>query len=450
MVKPSDLKPVDPDGWQVDDPIQPDPIPESNAVLRRGGSMAAKRGNSLTNAIPMVSLPAEPFLMASAAAERDDLSMASVGDIESGGGSRGSVEVDREEEDSEEDAKPKEAPEAYRRSVRSLTSTNTLDNSSSIRAPTGVTTQRSLYTSPGLLAPSFRSSPSIGTVSMNPSTVLASAGESGRPIVVSLNGVEMEVEEGLAVTLGLLLGPDTGVNHFLYVNDVFAPMKRDGASEAGLVFEEGMKLKTVAYPSLKPLDIIYWYIMRTFPTYHEVSRALSSPWGLTWWSSFSVLLTSALARPLIQLTNSDPTVLVITVISAARIVDTILSNTIYRLMLEGKLRVGMLLVALMAAQLGAMVAGSIPLKCLGLMEYRLVPELLALWFVVFPAIHAGWIALGVESRARPKGGEAGWDLILAFAVVVPVLGLVAGFFVDFDLRWRIGYVNPLTCEPWRG
>ncbi|KAJ3097471.1 hypothetical protein HDU96_000376 [Phlyctochytrium bullatum] len=266
---------------------------------------------------------------------------------------------------------------------------------------------------------------------------IGSLAQTPQPVHLSLNDTPIEIMEGTPITLSLL---NLSTNYFLYANDEYVQLGKDGSPVKPLLASADMKLKTYAYPALFPLDIIYWVILRHAPSTKQVSDALQSPWGIVIYNCMMALVTALLARPLIKRAGST-TEVVVSVISGARILDTLLRDTVYKLLGQGHLKRRMVLICLITAQASAMITGSISLRCMSLLEFRAIPMLAAFLEVVWPLMHAGWILLGVLE----KTGTVSAPTALLGGVVAPLLALGIGLGVDISRRVHMGWVDPFTC-----
>ncbi|KAJ3212487.1 hypothetical protein HDU67_003778 [Dinochytrium kinnereticum] len=225
------------------------------------------------------------------------------------------------------------------------------------------------------------------------------------PVRLIVNGMPFEVMEGTPISLSLLnLGP----NYLLYVNDTYIQMSQDGMPIERLNAASNMVLTTI--------------------------DTLQSTWGLVIYNCFIAIVTALLARPLIKRAGSTSEI-VVSVISGARILDSLLRDTIYKLLSQGTLTRRMFLLALLTAQLAAMIAGSISLNCLSLFEFRAIPIFIVLCEVVFPLIHAGWIMIGVLEKA----GSVSNGLAVVGGVVFPVIVMVGLGGFDLVMRARMGW-----------
>ncbi|KAJ3330572.1 hypothetical protein HDU76_005335 [Blyttiomyces sp. JEL0837] len=262
---------------------------------------------------------------------------------------------------------------------------------------------------------------------------------SNATVTVLLNNIPFQVLENTPISLQLL---NLGMCNFLYVDGVYVQLKRDGVPEDDIILaKDGMVLRTEAYPPIFPLDLMYWTFMRHIPSRTKIATFLSSPWGTVTYNCINLMITALLARPLLN-SNQTTVQVVVSVITGARIVDTLVNDTLYTLLNNGTLRFIHILTILMAAQSAAMITGSIPIyPCIKLLEYRLIPSLLLLYTQGFPFMHRVWIVLGTFKK---QGVVSEWVVLLGVWGPV-VLGVLAGL-VDGVLRVRTGWVDPLTCQ----
>ncbi|KAI9339769.1 hypothetical protein DFJ73DRAFT_565207 [Zopfochytrium polystomum] len=268
---------------------------------------------------------------------------------------------------------------------------------------------------------------------------------SSETVLIKLNGVEFEVSKNSSISLGLL-----GVNrsHFLYVNGEFVKLNRDGTPRSKIDVTSQMTVETFSYPNLWPLDFVYWASMNHAPTRKELSKMLDQPWGIVTYNCVLMLLTAALARPVIN-RSANTAQIVVSVISGARIVDLFLKDTVYKLLSQSRLTTSHFLVVLFVAQLSAMTAGSISISCFRLLEFRAVPFLLIGYVLLVPLTHKMWTLLGAWVGARTSRGSGRWGVVeysaVLFGVSGPFFVVCVWLYAETTNRLSLGSVDLFVC-----
>ncbi|KAI8840271.1 hypothetical protein BC829DRAFT_403310 [Chytridium lagenaria] len=423
MPQPTSLKPVDPDGWKVDPPQQPPPKP---TTLRRhrprsdketGPSIDSRRQESdhrIDDSLQVLSPAAEEEMDVS-----DQILLSALSDAEDG--------YDRT-------TLPGRTPSVW---VTSTTSSYppTFHSTKTSSTKHAFPTPPQSRDGNDSLAPRDMDSEATSLDSRTPSFSSATGGTG--MIQLTLNGAPFEVAEGTPITLSLLnLTP----HYFLYVNGTYTQLTLDGIPLTPIEAHPSMSLKTIAYPSIFPLDIIYYLTLKYFPTRKQVSTALQTTWGIVIYNCCIAIITAGLARPLIKRAGSTSEI-VVSVISGARILDTLLRDTLHKLLIQGTLTRRMTLLVLFIAQLSFMIAGSISLKCMSLLEFRGIPILAVMLECVCPMLHAGWVLLGVLVKA----GTVSRAVAVVVGVGVPVAVVIAVGILEVTLRAKMGVVDPFTC-----
>ncbi|KAJ1561789.1 hypothetical protein HK405_002843, partial [Cladochytrium tenue] len=285
-----------------------------------------------------------------------------------------------------------------------------------------------------------------GTVDWHPSPP-----GGGKTAGVTLNGMQVSLPAGVLLGLSLLGAPPCC---FLYVDGEFVRLSRRGVPSRPITVRDGMNIVVQEYPAFWPADTIYWTVMNYTPSRKDVSEAAESAWGHVAYNTFNMMATALVSRPLINLSGSTIQAIA-AVISTARILDIVVTDTIYKLVSESRLHLLHVLVILCVAELAAMVAGSASISCLRLLEYRVVPMLLLVRLLLAPLLHRGWTLLGywlqpqrsrVDAPALPGRPSSPAAAALAVAAIVLPVAVVIGLFaIDANQRVQMGWVDPFAC-----
>ncbi|KAJ3103137.1 hypothetical protein HDU97_010345 [Phlyctochytrium planicorne] len=475
MPPPTSLKPVDANGWQVDPAIQPPPKPTTVRRHRQRSDEDQYGFPSIDDtSISQPALPIKPEddqVLSPAAEDADgDMGLSLTGrkfegDIEEGGNPAMQ----------DQDVKTELPGRAPAPSVF-ISSSSPPSHTSPLYPPS--TTSAHYKRQDGYFPTPPRSRSHSGSPLLMPSDVMSDAGQSDAASVdmepspmsgdassmngtlngtvngtltgsagsyfvpsmatMTLNGLPFEMPEGTDLNLNVLNVP---LNYYLSANGTMVRLHLDGTPVERLRATPGLVLQTIAYPSLFPVNLLYWFTHRISPTRKQIAAALTSAWGVVFYNCAMAIITGALTRPLIHRAGSTTAELVVSVISGARILDTMLRDTIYKLLTTGQLTRRMVLFCLITSQLAAMIAGSISLRCLTLLEFRIIPSFVLFVEVVCPLLHAGWTQLGVLERNK----NVSLGFAVGVGVVLPVLVVVVGGGVDIAMRVRGGWVDPFTC-----
>ncbi|KAJ3163263.1 hypothetical protein HDU86_002433 [Geranomyces michiganensis] len=227
------------------------------------------------------------------------------------------------------------------------------------------------------------------------------------------------------------LGLDS--NNFVFVDGAFVKTSRRG--ETRVAPAHGMKVEVQPYPALQPLNVFYWLWGNFVPDRKEIAQALQSPWGRTLINGFNSLILSILARPGITFSPStSPVQLILTVISAGKMLDLMLKDTLLRLLTDASLQTTHVLFSLCICELCFIVAASIDaLNCARLVEYHLVPVLLLAWVGLRPALHKCWVKAASSS-------------LKSALFLLPLLILAIAIGTDISWRLSLDIESFRTCE----
>ncbi|KAI8919973.1 hypothetical protein DFJ77DRAFT_222842 [Powellomyces hirtus] len=245
-------------------------------------------------------------------------------------------------------------------------------------------------------------------------------------IEITFNAIKVAVPAEHPITLENL---GLSSNHHLFIDDAFVKTTREG--ETRVTAKAGMKVVAERYPSMQPVNWLYWMWGNYVPDRKQIAHALQSPWGRTLVNGFNSLLLSLLARPGINLSAPPPSPaqLILTVISSGKMLDLMLKDTLLRLLTDASLNFAHVLVSLAICELCFIIAASVNVfACARLIEYHIIPALFFTWTVILPAIHRAWV---LAAPLAQKHGRATGFVVL----VLPITLLVALF--AFDVSWRV-------------
>ncbi|KAI9101252.1 hypothetical protein DFS34DRAFT_613769, partial [Phlyctochytrium arcticum] len=257
-------------------------------------------------------------------------------------------------------------------------------------------------------------------------------------VEVELNGVRVDLPKGFPLSLEIL---GVGPNNFLFADSHIIKLQNDGTPRTSLHARAGLKLRTIPYPSMKPVSHVYRYCMNTLPSRATIATIMQTPWGKTLLNSMNSLLLAAMARPGIN-AASPPVQVIIAVVTGARMLDVMINDTILRQLAAASLSLSQAIFALLICQLCLMIGASIPFQCLRLLEYHIVPLLFLMCIAIGPFMHHTWLITGHLTQSKDLAqkilGHASW--------IAPIVLFAATFGLDIALRLNQKVDNLLTCE----